>query len=103
MSSPTEEQAHFEDDDSSSSDHEYTDADGALLPGFYRAMYAFSPEGDTEMALEDGQVVHVVGRGGGQGWAVVIREGADAQGNRHALVPESYLELVKLDESDGDE
>ncbi|KLO08579.1 hypothetical protein SCHPADRAFT_1000837 [Schizopora paradoxa] len=103
MSSPTEEQAPFDDEDSSSSDHEYTDADGALLPGLYRAMYAFSPEGETEMALEENQVVHVVGRGGGQGWAVVIREGADIQGDRHALVPESYLELVKLDDVDGDE
>ena len=58
----------------------------------YRALYAFEPEGTAEMALEEEQIVHVVGRGGGVGWAVVERE----EGG-HALVPESYLELVEAD------
>jgi len=74
-----------------------------LYPGTYRAMYAFDPEGTAEMRLTEDQIVHVVGRGGGVGWAVaVVPEGVDGgvdvgDGIRHALVPESYLELVELD------
>ena len=66
----------------------------ALVPGLYRALYAFEPEGTAEMALEEDQIVRVVGRGGGVGWAIVAR--GDDEG--HALVPEGYLELVSLDQ-----
>ena len=64
-----------------------------LLPGLYRALYAFEPEGTAEMALEEDQVVRVIGRGGGVGWAIVARDGDEG----HALVPQGYLELVSLD------
>ena len=64
-----------------------------LLPGMYRALYAFEPEGTAEMALEEDQVVRVIGRGGGVGWAIVARGGDEG----HALVPEGYLELISLD------
>lgn len=80
-------------DDDDEGDYGYEDAqDETLMPGIYRALYAFEPEGIAEMALEEEQIVHVVGRGGGVGWAVVERE----EGG-HALVPESYLELVEAD------
>ncbi|KZT23221.1 hypothetical protein NEOLEDRAFT_1136848 [Neolentinus lepideus HHB14362 ss-1] len=66
-----------------------------LYPGLYKALYAFVPEGTAEMALEEEQIVRVIGRGGGVGWAVVMKpEGG------HALVPESYLEPVKLDDEE---
>jgi len=64
-----------------------------LLPGWYRALYAFEPEGTAEMALAEDQIVRVIGRGGGVGWAIVARGGDEG----HALVPEGYLELVSLD------
>jgi len=64
-----------------------------LLPGLYRALYAFEPEGTAEMALEEDQIVRVIGRGGGVGWAIVVRDGD----NGHALVPEGYLEFISLD------
>jgi len=73
-----------------------------LVPGEYRAVFAFEPEGTAEMRLIEDQVVQVVGRGGGVGWAVVVvPEGADggvevSPGIRHALVPESYLEAINL-------
>ncbi|KAF8626136.1 hypothetical protein AX15_005072 [Amanita polypyramis BW_CC] len=70
-----------------------------LLPGLYRALYAFEPEGSAEMGLEEDQVVRVVGRGGGEGWAVVVDTREGRKGG-HALVPESYLELVRLDDED---
>ncbi|KAL5488453.1 hypothetical protein ACEPAI_6571 [Sanghuangporus weigelae] len=78
-------------DDADLSD--YPDQDIPLLPGLYRAMYAFVPEGTAEMALAEDQVIRIVGRGGGVGWAV-----AEDENGNHALVPESYLEPVKLDE-----
>ena len=49
------------------------------------------------MALDEEQIVKVVGRGGGVGWAVVEKDDGS-----HALVPESYLELVQADEEEDD-
>lgn len=83
------------------------DEDEPLYPGLYRALYPFEPEGTAEMRLVEDQIVTVVGRGGGVGWAVVVAEPdgdvepIDDEGAlkaaRHALVPESYLEPYKLD------
>ncbi|KAG9309752.1 hypothetical protein JVU11DRAFT_10126 [Chiua virens] len=67
-----------------------------LFPGLYRAVYAFDPEGTAEMKLDEDQLVRVIGRGGGVGWAVVAKDGLGDTG-AHALVPESYLEVVRLD------
>jgi len=95
VSSPTEEKGAFsydgadEDDDGNYDGEEDEEEGGPLVPGRYRALYAFEPEGTAEMALEEDQVVYVIGRGGGVGWAVV--EKGDGG---HALVPEIYLELV---------
>ncbi|KDQ07777.1 hypothetical protein BOTBODRAFT_149058 [Botryobasidium botryosum FD-172 SS1] len=67
-------------------------------PGIYRAMYDFEPEGDAEMGLSEGQLVRVLGRGGGEGWVVVSDPD---KGNGQALVPEGYLEFSHADEEDG--
>jgi hypothetical protein len=96
VSSPAEEKGAFsydgadEDDGNYDGEEEDEEEGGPLIPGRYRALYAFEPEGTAEMALEEDQVVHVIGRGGGVGWAVVEKEDGG-----HALVPESYLELVE--------
>ena len=95
------------DDDEYSSDYD-DDADAEpeeLLPGLYRALYDFDPEGTAEMGLKEGQIVKVVGRGGGVGWAIAVRTDAETEGGEAnwALVPESYLKAVKLDELDTEE
>lgn len=79
------------------------DAEGEppLFPGLYRALYAFEPEGTAEMKLDEDQLVRVIGRGGGVGWAVVVKDGLKDTGV-HALVPESYLEQVRLDGEEED-
>jgi len=77
------------------------DVEPSLPPGLYRALYAFEPEGTAEMKLEEDQIVRVIGRGGGVGWAVVVKEGT-ADCGVHALVPESYLEAHELDSDDAD-
>ncbi|THU83059.1 UvdE-domain-containing protein [Dendrothele bispora CBS 962.96] len=80
-----------------------TDEDVPLLPGFYRALYAFEPEGSAEVGLVEDKIVIVVGRDGGVGWAVVVVENMGDDGvwqndlsgdgkEKHGLVPESYLE-----------
>ncbi|KII83328.1 hypothetical protein PLICRDRAFT_47197 [Plicaturopsis crispa FD-325 SS-3] len=70
-------------------------------PGIYRALYAFEPEGVAEMSLTEEQMVKVIGRGG-IGWVIALRDDGS-----HALVPESYLELVRsnrdLDDDSDDE
>ena len=99
VSSPAEEKGSFsydgvDEDEDEDGNYDGTEGDeedgGPLIPGRYRALYAFEPEGTAEMALEEDQVVHVIGRGGGVGWAVVEKEDGG-----HALVPESYLEFVE--------
>ncbi|CEL62221.1 hypothetical protein RSOLAG1IB_10295 [Rhizoctonia solani AG-1 IB] len=69
-----------------------------FTPGIYRAMYPFEPEGTAEMALVEDQRIHVLGRGGGVGWVVVLKSDGE-----HALVPEGYLELVRADLDDDDD
>lgn len=92
VSTPADEKSEFmAEDDEDEYEDDYDD--GPLLPGRYRAAYAFDPEGTTEMALKEGQEVDVIGRGGGVGWAVVEKSDGG-----HALVPESYLELIALKE-----
>ncbi|KAF8522377.1 hypothetical protein JB92DRAFT_1728620 [Gautieria morchelliformis] len=94
------------DDEEYSSDYEdEVDAEPEeLLPGLYRALYDFDPEGTAEMGLKEGQIVRVVGRGGGVGWAIAIRADVEGVGETSwALVPESYLRVVKLDEPDTEE
>ncbi|KIK65224.1 hypothetical protein GYMLUDRAFT_39587 [Collybiopsis luxurians FD-317 M1] len=97
--------AEFDDDDD---EEEEENESGPLSPGLYRALYAFEPEGSREMALQEQQIVRVVGRGGGVGWAVVVVDGVDEQGKKRmsqkdrqlALVPEGYLEPIALDEDE---
>jgi hypothetical protein len=60
------------------------------------------------MALVEDQIVRIVGRGGGVGWAIAIREDIEVgeegdEMHAHALVPEGYLELVKADGDEGRE
>ncbi|KAJ3966916.1 hypothetical protein EV361DRAFT_933138 [Lentinula raphanica] len=99
--------------------------EGELVPGQYRALYSFEPEGPSEMKLVEGEVVKVIGRGGGGGWAVVVdkyaevssgSENAETGGvsgdgdsnnstatHKYALVPESYLEFIQADDlTDGE-
>ena len=122
-----EDQGPYEDGDEligSDSGYDDDDAGGGepveeeLKPGLYRALYAFEPEGTAEMALVEDQIVRVIARGGGVGWAIVQRSpehaDADADANANAdgvvgfgleaagqaLVPESYLEPYRLDDED---
>ncbi|QRV72225.1 hypothetical protein RhiJN_00239 [Ceratobasidium sp. AG-Ba] len=76
------------------------DDSDAFVPGIYRALYAFEPEGTAEMALVEDQQVRVLGRGGGVGWVVVLKPGG---GSEQALVPEGYLEFVSAEVDDDDE
>jgi len=80
-------------------DDEEIEGEPVLHPGLYRALYAFEPEGTAEMKLEEDQIIRVIGRGGGVGWAVVVK---DSIKDTHALVPESYLEVVLLDGEEED-
>lgn len=87
-----------EEDEEEGEDEEGDPEDTPLYPGLYKALYTFEPEGTAEMKLEEDQIVRVIGRGGGMGWAVVVR-GGEGEGG-HALVPESYLEVWELDKQD---
>ncbi|KAG6893012.1 hypothetical protein C0992_011579 [Termitomyces sp. T32_za158] len=76
-----------EEDEEVDDDGDDDEDGGELSPGLYRAVCAFEAEGAGEMGLTEGQIVRVVGRGVGVGWAVAVGESGGL-----ALVPESYLE-----------
>lgn len=63
-----QDEGHYDDPDSFEDED---DADDPLYPGIYRALFAFDPEGTAEVRLREDQLVRVVKRGGGVGWAVV--------------------------------
>lgn len=86
-------------DEPSGSDDPCEEGDAPFVPGLYRALYPFEPEGTAEMALAEDQQVRVLGRGGGVGWVVVLKP----DGEEQALVPEGYLELVRADTDEDDE
>lgn len=91
-------------------------ADGSateLESGIYRALYSFQAEAPNEMDLKEGQLYRILGRGGGDGWAVALRrwtieelikgtredEGDGSNDEEtQGLVPESYLEVYRLDD-----
>ncbi|KAB5588552.1 hypothetical protein CTheo_8010 [Ceratobasidium theobromae] len=95
----TNSQDGYYDSDPDQSDEE----ESPFVPGIYRALYAFDPEGTAEMAMVEDQHVRVLGRGGGVGWVVVLKP----DGVEQALVPEGYLELVRpepeMDDDDEEE
>ncbi|KAI0689649.1 hypothetical protein BC835DRAFT_1418390 [Cytidiella melzeri] len=97
VTSPAEPEYEEEENDEGEEEYLEDGDDEPLVPGMYRALYAFEPEGTAEMALVEDQVVRVIGKGGGVGWAIVEREDGG-----HALVPESYLEPCQLDEESDD-
>ncbi|KAG9050880.1 hypothetical protein FS837_001534 [Tulasnella sp. UAMH 9824] len=66
-----------------------------FTPGVYRALYPFEPEGSAEMALEEDQEVRCLGRGGGEGWLVAVKEVTYSGEVIHALVPEGYMQLIR--------
>ncbi|KAJ2915993.1 hypothetical protein MD484_g4452, partial [Candolleomyces efflorescens] len=67
-SQPLEDQ-YSQDEDQQEEDED--DAEDPLYPGIYRALFAFTPEGTAEVGLREDQLVRVIKRGGGVGWAVV--------------------------------
>jgi len=62
--------------------------DGEEPYGTYRVAFSFISEGANEMGVEEGDIVQVTGRGGGDGWVVAT------MGTREGLVPEGYLEKI---------
>ena len=91
-------------DDYAFSDSEDASEEGGEPWGFYRAAFAFEAMGEHEIALEEGMIVEVRGRGGGDGWVVAVKRRLDSHGRvvrldeaeggegKEGLVPESYLE-----------
>jgi len=92
-----------DEDDYAFSDSETPSEEGEPW-GFYRAAFAFEAVGEHEIGLEEGTIVEVRGRGGGDGWVVAVKRRLDDQGRvirldeagegegKEGLVPEGYLE-----------
>ena len=59
-----------------------------VAQGVYNVLYAFEPVSEHELAVEPGDLVHVVGSLEG-GWAIAIKDGNETV---KGLVPATYLE-----------
>jgi len=70
------------------SDEQEDDIEGEEPSGTYRVAFSFVSEGVNEMGVDEGDIIQVTGRGGGQGWVVA------SIGGRSGLVPEGYLEKI---------
>jgi hypothetical protein len=79
------------------SDEQEEDIVGEEPSGTYRVAFSFVSEGANEMTVDEGDVIQVTGRGGGQGWVVA------SIGGRSGLVPEGYLEKIGDREEDIEE
>lgn len=77
--------AEINDDDDYFSDEQ---DEGEEPYGTYRVAFSFVSEGANEMSVDEGDIIHVTGRGGGDGWVVATVDG------REGLVPEGYLEKI---------
>lgn len=65
------------------------EGDHANVPeGIYTVLYEFDPVSEHELAVQPGDVVHVVGSLEG-GWAIAVKNGDEAV---KGLVPATYLE-----------
>lgn len=95
---------HYEDDYAFSDSEAASGSDAGEPWGFYHAAYTFEAVGEHEMDMEEGDLVEVRGRGGGDGWVIAIRRKTDEEGRvirlddmdpaeaKEGLVPESYIE-----------
>ncbi|KAK4686574.1 hypothetical protein P7C73_g3548, partial [Tremellales sp. Uapishka_1] len=97
-----DEEDEVDDDYAFSSGSDEGDGEGGIEPlGIHRAVFAFEPMGASEMALEEGDLIDVRGRGGGpgNGWVVAVRvkweEEKWVKEEQEGLVPENYLEKVE--------
>ncbi|ORX34404.1 hypothetical protein BD324DRAFT_683357 [Kockovaella imperatae] len=106
---PVPEPDHDEDDYAFSSDSGLEEDEPW---GLYRAVYPFEAVGEHEIGMEEGDLVDVRGRGGGEGWVVGVRKILSSDGRvvsplgrgeeeKEGLVPESYLEKVDLKALEG--
>ncbi|SNX87959.1 uncharacterized protein MEPE_06670 [Melanopsichium pennsylvanicum] len=64
------------------------EGDANVTQGVYKVLYEFDPVSDHELAVQSGEIVHVVGSLDG-GWAIAIKD--DQEGIK-GLVPATYLE-----------
>jgi hypothetical protein len=79
------------------SDEQEDDIEEEEPSGTYRVAFSFVSEGVNEMGVDEGDIIQVTGRGGGQGWVVA------SIGGRSGLVPEGYLEKIGEREEDIEE
>jgi hypothetical protein len=79
------------------SDEQEDDIEDEEPSGTYRVAFSFVSEGVNEMGVDEGDIIQVTGRGGGQGWVVA------SIGGRSGLVPEGYLEKIGEREEDIEE
>lgn len=69
-----------------------------FVPGWYRCLYDFVPEGPAEMAMTAGNLYHIVSRCAVVGWVIAVNED-----NTTGIVPEGYVTLERRDDDFEDE
>jgi|TARA_R110002003_G_scaffold59_26_gene5399 hypothetical protein len=63
--------------------------------GIYRAIYDYVPQGDNEIALNEGDVLMVLEKSSDDDWWKAKKKGrADEEEEPEGLIPNNYIEEV---------
>lgn len=65
--------------------------------GVYRAIYAYAPQASGELSISDGDLLYVLSKNDEEGWWKAKKKaGADDDDEPVGLVPNNYVEEVRL-------
>lgn len=63
--------------------------------GVYRAIYDYTPQSESELAISEGSLLYVLDKEGGDGWWKAKKKATgDDEEEPEGLIPENYIEEV---------
>jgi hypothetical protein len=62
--------------------------------GIYRAVYDYTPSGEGELAISDGDLLFVLDRGEDDWWKAKKRAASEDEEEPEGLIPANYVEEV---------
>lgn len=68
--------------------------------GVYKAIYDYSPNGEGELEIKDGDILYVLEKGGDDGWWKAKKKASgEDEDEPEGLIPNNYVEEVSMSTS----
>lgn len=64
--------------------------------GVYTALYAYQPQGENELEIQEGELLYVLEKGEDDWWKAKKKAADDEDEEPVGLVPANYVEEVRL-------